>query len=194
MGTVLVLCLVAGLLLLTAAWLIFGVLVPRDYRQRGRLAPLTGLLELIAWLLFVGFPFIYNPVDWWLVCFATTPGNLWQKIAGSALVLGGMGLAVGAMAGLGAATSFGQRAEALQEKGLYRWSRNPQLIGGFLAVAGVAALWPSLYAVGWAAMYGIMGHWMVLAEEEHLRNLQGEGYERYCRRVSPYFGFPRRDR
>lgn len=127
--------LVAGLLLLVVAWRIFCVLVPRDYRQQGRLAPHTGLLELIAWLLFVAFPFIYNPRD---------------------------------------------------------WSRNPQLLGGFLAVIGVVVLWPSLYALGWAAMYGIMGHWMVLAEEEHLRK-QNEGYERYCRRVPRYFGFPRRD-
>jgi len=193
MGTVLAPYLVAGLLLLAAGWLIFGVLVPRDYRLRGRLAPRTGLLELSAWLLFVAFPFIYNPRDWWLVCFATTPGAPWQKSAGSALVIGGMGLAVGAMAGLGAATSFGQRAVGLHERGLYRWSRNPQLLGGFLAVIGVAVLWPSPYAVGWAALYAVMGHWMVLAEEEHLRK-HDAGYERYCRRVPRYFGFPRRAR
>jgi hypothetical protein len=47
---------------------------------------------------------------------------------------------------------------------------------------------------GWAGMYGVFGHWMVLAEEEHLCNLQGEGYERYCQRVPRYFGFPRRNR
>lgn len=194
MGTVPALFLVAGLLLLTAAWLIFSILVPRDYHLRGRLAPRTGLLELITWLLFVAFPFIYNPRDWWLACFASTPGDLWQKSAGSALIIGGMGLAVVAMAGLGAATSFGQRAAGLHERGLYRWSRNPQLLGGFLAVIGVVALWPSLYAVSWAGMYCMIGHWMVLAEEEHLRNLQSERYERYCQRVPRYFGFPRRDR
>ncbi len=184
--------LAAGVLLLSTAWLIFGVLAPQDYRLRGRLAPRTGLLELIAWLLFVAFPFIYNPRDWWLACFASTPSALWQKSAGSALVIGGMGLAVVAMAGLGAATSFGQRAAGLHERGLYRWSRNPQLLGGFLAVIGVVVLWPSLYAMGWAAVYGIMGHWMVLAEEEHLRQ-HDAGYERYCRRIPRYFGFPRRD-
>ncbi len=151
--------LVAGLLLLVVAWRIFCVLVPRDYRQQGRLAPHTGLLELIAWLLFVAFPFIYNPRDWWLICWATTPAAPWQKSAGSALVIGGMGLAVVAVASLGAATSFGQRAAGLHERGLYRWSRNPQLLGGFLAVTGVVVLWPSPYALGWAAMYGIMGQW-----------------------------------
>jgi len=185
----LVVYLIATGLLLAAAYVVFGRLVRRDYRQRGRLRPLTGFLELVVWLLFVGFPYLYNPADWWLVCFAATPTNPAQKIAGSALVIVGMGLAVLAMAGLGAAKSFGQETAGLRETGLYRWSRNPQLVGGGLAVSGILMLWPSWYALGWAVMGGLIGHGMVLAEEEHLRHRHGEAYVRYCARVPRYVGF-----
>jgi len=185
----LVVYLIATGLLLAAAYVVFGRLVRRDYRQRGRLRPLTGFLELVVWLLFVGFPYLYNPADWWLVCFAATPTNAAQKIIGSALVSVGMGLAVLAMAGLGAAKSFGQETAGLRETGLYRWSRNPQLVGGGLAVSGILMLWPSWYALGWAVMGGLIGHGMVLAEEEHLRHRHGEAYVRYCARVPRYVGF-----
>jgi protein-S-isoprenylcysteine O-methyltransferase Ste14 len=184
--------LIATCLLLTAAFVVFGRRVRREYRQRGRLTPLTGLLELAVWLLFVGFPCLYNPADWWLVCFAATPTNAAQKIAGSALVIVGMGLAVLAMAGLGAGKSFGQETRGLQETGLYRWSRNPQLVGGGLAVMGILVLWPSWYALGWAIMGGLIGHGMVLAEEEHLRRRHGDAYVRYCARVPRYVGFARK--
>lgn len=181
--------LISTFLLLAVAFVVFGLLVRREYRQRGRLTPLTGFLKLAFWLLFVGFPYLYNPADWWLVCFAATPTNAAPKIAGSALVIVGMGLAVLAMAGLGARKSFGQETTGLKETGLYRWSRNPQLVGGGLAVIGILVLWPSWYALGWAVMGGIIGHWMVLAEEEHLRHLHGDAYLRYCARVPRYVGF-----
>jgi protein-S-isoprenylcysteine O-methyltransferase Ste14 len=183
--------LIATGLWLAAAFVVFGRLVRREYRQRGRLTPMTGLLKLAVWLLFVGFPYLYNPADWWLVCFAATPTNAAQKIAGSALVIVGMGLAVLAMAGLGVTKSFGQQTKGLKETGLYRWSRNPQLVGGGLAVIGILVLWPSWYALGWAVMGGIIGHGMVLAEEEHLRHRHGNAYVRYCARVPRYVGLPR---
>lgn len=183
--------LIATGLWLAAAFVVFGRLVRREYRQRGRLTPMTGLLKLAVWLLFVGFPYLYNPADWWLVCFAATPTNAAQKIAGSALVIVGMGLAVLAMAGLGVTKSFGQQTKGLKETGLYRWSRNPQLVGGGLAVIGILVLWPSWYALGWAIMGGIIGHGMVLAEEEHLRRQHGNAYVRYCARVPRYVGLPR---
>jgi protein-S-isoprenylcysteine O-methyltransferase Ste14 len=183
--------LISALLLLAAAFVVFRVLVQRDYNRERRLTPFTSFLELLIWVLYVCFPYIYNPPDWWLVWFADSPANPALKIIGSALTAAGMAVAVVAMARLGFGRTLGQKAEALQQTGLYRLSRNPQLVGGGLAVLGIAVLWPSWYALGWVVLYGVIGHLMVLTEEEHLRKVHGEAYARYCERVPRYLGLPR---
>ena len=73
----------------------------------------------------------------------------------------------------------------------YHVTRNPQLVGGSLLVIGTVVLWPSWYALGWAVLYGIVAHMMVLTEEEHLRDVFGGEYERYCGRVPRYLGILR---
>ncbi len=59
-------------------------------------------------------------------------------------------------------------------------------------VTGVAILWPSSYAVGWALLWVAMFHPMVMTEEEHLRRRFTADYERYCRSVPRYMGWPHR--
>jgi protein-S-isoprenylcysteine O-methyltransferase Ste14 len=51
-------------------------------------------------------------------------------------------------------------------------------------------LWPSWYGVGWAILYAVVAHTMVLTEEEHLRDVYGEKFVRYCERVPRYIGVP----
>jgi hypothetical protein len=38
-----------------------------------------------------------------------------------------------------------------------------------LLVIGVTVQWPSWFAMIWIVLYGVIGHWMVITEEEHLR-------------------------
>ena len=186
---VLTIYLISAPLLLAAAFVIFRVLVRRDYQAQGHLSPFTSFLELLIWILYVGFPYIYNPTDWVLVWFADTPTNLTLKIIGSILVVVGMGIALVAMGVLGVRRTMGQHGKMLEQTWPYRMSRNPQLIGGGLAVVGVAVIWPSWYALGWVVFYGIMGQMMVLAEEEHLRRAYGQEYSRYCEQTPRYFSF-----
>jgi protein-S-isoprenylcysteine O-methyltransferase Ste14 len=174
--------------LLISGYLVFRILVRRDYQRLGRLSSQVSFLELVVWLLLVVYPCFYNPADWWLFWFAKTPANLVQKSLGSLLVFIGMGLALVAMTRLGMAKTMGRKVEGLQLSGLYRYCRNPQLVGGGLAVVGIAVLWPSVYALGWVLAYGLIGHWMVLAEEEHLGKVYGQSYAQYCLHV-PRYGF-----
>jgi protein-S-isoprenylcysteine O-methyltransferase Ste14 len=176
--------------LLISGYLVFRILVRRDYLHLGRLSPLVSFLELVVWLLVVIYPSFYNPADWWWVWFAKTPTNLAQKSLGSLLVLTGMGLAVLAMTRLGMDKTFGRKMQGLYRDGLYRNCRNPQLVGGGLAVAGIVILWPSAYALAWAFAYGLIGRWMVLSEEEHLGRLYKSVYAQYCQQV-PRFWFRR---
>lgn len=187
----LTLYLLSASILLAAALVVFRVLVRRDYRNRGRLTRFTSLLELAMWMLVVFFPRLYNPVDWLLVWFGNPPVSLPLRIVGGSTTAAGILIAVAAITGLGVGKTMGQETESLRQAGLYRLSRNPQIVGGLLMVAGCALLWPSRYALGWVILYGLVGHVMVLTEEEHLRNVYGEEYTTYCQRTPRYVGVPR---
>jgi protein-S-isoprenylcysteine O-methyltransferase Ste14 len=186
--------LIAALLVLLIAFATFRISVRRDYQRQGRLTPFSSFLEILIWGLFVCFPSIYNPSDWWLPWFADTPVSPALRIIGLALTTVGIAVAVIAMGALGMPKTMGQKAEGLEQTGLYRVSRNPQIVGGGLMVIGIAVLWPSWYALGWVVLYGVIAHIMVLTEEEHLRNVHGEGYGRYCERVPRYLGFPQEEK
>ena len=73
-------------------------------------------------------------------------------------------------------TSFGQDNGSLRTDGLYRYSRNPQLVGGFLLIPGYAMLWPSWQGAAWASLWLAIAQLMVRTEEEHLRHVFGAAY------------------
>ncbi len=178
--------------LFAAGFLIFRVLARRDYRERGHLSLPCSLLELALWLGYVAVPHIYNPPCWPYVwsCESSAPRSV--AIVSYLLVITGAVLGFGSMAWLGVPRSFGRKVTSVIRSGPYRITRNPQVLGGFMMVSGIALLWPSWYALGWVALWMAMFHTMVLTEEEHLRRLDGEEYERYCQEVPRYIGFPSR--
>jgi protein-S-isoprenylcysteine O-methyltransferase Ste14 len=90
------------------------------------------------------------------------------------------------MAWFGIKRAFGIHNEGLRKTGPYRMSRNPQILGGYLLVMGITLQWPSLYMVGWIFLYAIIMHWMVLTEEEHLRNVFGDEYDQYFQATPRY--------
>jgi protein-S-isoprenylcysteine O-methyltransferase Ste14 len=189
---VLVVYTVSAVLLLVAAILTFRRVVRRSYEQNQRLTPLPSFLQLLVWGLFCAFPCIYNPLDWaWS---QPSEGHVLPGQTGIGWVCVGAGLAcaLGAMAWLGVRRSFGQRGPGLGLAGPYRVTRNPQLAGGALLVVGYVVVWPSWYALGWLVLFAAISHTMVLTEEGFLHRLYAEEYERYCRRVPRYLGFPRR--
>jgi protein-S-isoprenylcysteine O-methyltransferase Ste14 len=184
---VLAIYLISAVLLLVAAFVIFRILVRRDYQLKGHLSPFTAFLELLIWILYICFPYIYNPADWVLVWFAHTPASPILKIIGSILVTGGMGIALVAMGVLGLHRTMGQQGKKLEQTWPYRVSRNPQLVGIGLVVMGIIIIWPSCYALGWGVLYFIIGHMMVLTEEEHLHWAYDQEYGRYCEQTPRYF-------
>jgi protein-S-isoprenylcysteine O-methyltransferase Ste14 len=76
--------------------------------------------------------------------------------------------------------------KGLISTGPYRFTRNPQILGGYLLVIGVTVQWPSWFMIVWIVLYGMISHWMVITEEEHLWALFGEEYVFYCRKVPRY--------
>jgi len=184
----------SALFLLAASFIVFRIVVRRDYQRIGRLSPISAFLEMLLCMLYFSFPYIYSPPGWAAFWSAETQVGETLKIIGSLTVVAGALTAFPAMAALGFRRSFGQTANSLRQNGFYRVTRNPQLVGGALMPVGIVVLFPSWYSLGWLVIYAAIFHMMVLTEEEHLRSIYGEEYERYCKRVPRYLGFPRSSR
>lgn len=120
------------------------------------------------------------------------PSNLLLLAPAMLAIIIGLASVIIAMSGLGLRRTFGQEVQALRQAGLYGLTRNPQIVGYGLVIAGSALLWPSWYALGWVGLYAVIAHLMVVTEEEHLRRVHGKDYARYCERVPRYLGLPRR--
>lgn len=182
----------AAFLLVAVAWVVFRIFVRRDYLQKGHLTLFTSFLELIIWALYLGFPYLYNPPEWVAFWSPEAPVNTPVRIVGVVCIVVGLALAFGTMFWFGLRRAFGVQVDGLIQSGLYRVTRNPQLMAGILLVAGPAILWPSWYAVGWVVLFVVISHLMVITEEEHLLAVFGEEYERYCDQVPRYIGVRQR--
>lgn len=184
--------LLTAALLLVAAFCTFRVIVRRDYLRRGRLTLVSYSLQLLIWGWFFGLPYLYNPADWvWFWTYEPPLGTGLRAIAVFCIVLG-LALLVLAMTQLGLDRSVGRKVNALRGSGVYGVTRNPQIVGGAPLIIGLALLWPSWYAAGWVLLFVVLAHLMVRTEEEHLRALHGQDYERYCNQVPRYLRLPRR--
>jgi len=77
-----------------------------------------------------------------------------------------------------------ERASALVEAGVYRWTRNPMYLGMALVLLGGALWWgsvPGLALVGGFCAY--ITRFQIMPEERALRGIFGEPYAAYQRRV-----------
>jgi protein-S-isoprenylcysteine O-methyltransferase Ste14 len=106
-------------------------------------------------------------------------------MAWSFIVIGLVGLAL-TITRFGWPRALGHRVDTLKQTGLYARSRNPQVVVCGLAVVGYAMLWPSWHTIGWAVLYAVPAHLMVLTEEEHLGRVFGEEYAGYRDTVRRY--------
>ncbi len=175
--------LLSAVLLLAFAYLVFYRVVAQDYLKKGRLSWLASALQLLVLVAFFLFPYLYMPSEWawdWL------PNGTWNRLIAFVLASTGVLLAFGTMIWFGLKRAFGLEAKGIVTTGLYRYTRNPQIIGAWLMVLGVFAYLPSLYNVGWVLIWALISYWMVVNEESYLRRLYGEEYERYCEQTPRY--------
>jgi protein-S-isoprenylcysteine O-methyltransferase Ste14 len=178
-----------AVLLTVAAYVVFHILVRRDYQKKGQLSLFTSLLELLIFVLYLAFPYFYNPPEWAWFWLPNPQVSQVQWAIALVSIVAGMAIAFGTMAWFGIRRAFGLQVTTLMQTGPYRFSRNPQIVGGALMVLGIALLWPHWYAVMWAVLYFWIGHLMVLTEEEHLAQVFGEEYKAYCAKVPRYLSF-----
>jgi len=175
-------------LLLLFAYVVFRQIVRRSCREHGRLTALVSILQLLVFAAYMAFPFLFNPPEWLWFWRVPESRNHTLFLGGLVVTCLGFVVAFGTMGWFGLRKAFGLSPGGLTTGGLYRISRNPQILGGSLLVIGTSLQWPSVYSLGWVVMYAIIGHWMAITEEEHLLRVFGEDFERYCAEVPRYLG------
>jgi len=165
-----------------------ALLVKGDFAKRGRvsvpMAIWTGaamhgnalLLFAIAWL---------DRGSLGAMSATTTIIGVLSAIFGAAMI------ALGRGAYASFARVYGLKEDELIERGVYRWSRNPQYVGYALFLGGISLSAMSIWASVLALTFALFMHcYIVSVEEPHLRKAFGEAYEVYLKRTARYLGFP----
>lgn len=112
-----------------------------------------------------------------------TPGSL-VAIEAASVMIAGRALTLGSVFALRRFAAEDHRA--LQTRSVFRWSRNPGLVGMYVMFVGFWLVMPSLtFALG-LAVYVAHMHAKVRLEEDYLCNRFGADFTRYRERTPRY--------
>ena len=174
----------AALFLLGSGFVLFRYLVRNDYLKKGKLSPVSATLEFVFFALHANSMYLFIPVKWPnLPPLAKTTLLYYPSLF---LIILGLVVVFIAMIPLGYNRTMGLKSKNLKTNGLYKFTRNPQLIGYYMLLIGFAFSYPSFYSAGWIIIFGIITHLMVITEEEYLLKIYGEKYKHYCKHVPRY--------
>lgn len=145
---------------------------PRAYLA-GKLAALACWASLVA-------RFFWPAVVWF-----SSPGLV---ILGAVLVAVGLLLMIVGGVNLGSSARVGLPKEqtALKTGGLYKYSRNPMYLGGFLTCLAAIAWTMNPIIIALVITTALFHHKIVLAEERFLAARFGSAWQEYSRRVRRY--------
>lgn len=178
---------IAALFVVLVAYLVFR-LVRYDYLRFGRLRILTTVLQVVVFALHAVLLNYGLPPDW-----PETDCPLLAAAVGYVIGILGVVIVVAALRVFDSSRHWlGLQSNELKRAGIYRWSRNPQLVGYGLFLVMFLFLWMSWEMVIAFLVYAVIAHIMVLTEEEHLYAVFGEGYRDYCNCTPRYIGLSRR--
>jgi protein-S-isoprenylcysteine O-methyltransferase Ste14 len=184
--------LVAGISVSLGIWMVLALYVfseVGDAYDRGKRFPKRLLpLWYTMWAFHHSAVAVASIVGvWWLPANSLAAGS-----AGAVAVVAGATAAALGMTKFGSyARSAGQDDSQLITAGIYRWSRNPQVIGWFLALLGISLAGRSGLALLLTGVFALVLHsYTVRMEEPYLERLYGEEYRRYMARTPRYFGKP----
>ena len=108
--------------------------------------------------------------------------------AGIALIGLGRAVSLAAVLQLRRARGGGREVAALQRSGLFRWSRNPGLVGMFAFALGNALVFPCVALLAGLVVYLANMHRRVQLEESQLQHVLGPTYAAYRAAVPRYLG------
>jgi protein-S-isoprenylcysteine O-methyltransferase Ste14 len=175
-----------NLLLFSGAFLLFTYIVFRvkfkkDYKNIQRLSPISSVLGVLVFFIHANSYYLIVPTKW--LNFPQMPEN--QTIIIIFTIILGIGIIVLFLSWfrLGTKTSMGVDKNKLQTHGLYKYSRNPQLVGYGLILVSFVILYFSYLSLIWFLLYIISTYFMIKSEEEFLKEKYKDEYKIYCRQV-----------
>ncbi len=168
-------------ILILFSFIVFRVIVRNDYLKKSKLSPLSYILEFIVFAVHANLIYLLIPVKW--PDLPSLPEDQTLKILFLVILCLGLIILIIAWFGLGTGRSFGQDKNKLNTRGIYKYSRNPQIVGYGIILLGFALLFISWYTLGWFVQYLIISYLMIRSEEEFLNLMYGEEYEKYCSAV-----------
>lgn len=169
---------VAAFILILFAYITFRVIVKNDYLKKGRLTFVSYSLEVLIFALHANFMYLFLPVKWPNI--PPMPENTILRIISMIFIIIGFLIVAISMSGLGYGRTMGQDKKSLNTNGLYKYSRNPQLIGYGMILIAFVLLYLSWFSIGWFIIYLVISYFMIKTEEEFLTNNYGEEYQKYC--------------
>jgi protein-S-isoprenylcysteine O-methyltransferase Ste14 len=145
--------------------------------------------SLLFWFLFRtlnGAAILLAILDWGSLGLVPLPlRDLGLAVAAACLVL-----YLRSLASLGPPNTYCRRA-GLVDRGIYRWTRNPQYATVIPAYAGLALAADSAPALGVITLLAAVYVLMAYAEEPWLRTAYPDVYDRYARRVPRFYNWRR---
>ncbi|MEM1437719.1 MAG: methyltransferase [Pseudomonadota bacterium] len=159
-----------------------------EYRRWFELPPLQKALRFVLPLVIVYGVFLYPLADliWGpevLGDYLLIPGTA-LTVAAAALMIIGRALTLGSVFALRRYAA--EDHCALQTRSIFRWSRNPGLVGMYVMFAGFWLAMPSLtFALG-LVVYVLHMHAKVRLEEDYLGNRFGADFRHYRERTPRY--------
>lgn len=175
-----------SVLLILLSYFVFRIIVRKDYLNKSKLTPFSYLLEFLVFVLHANFIYLFIPIQWpdW----PALPANFTLRLVSIFLICIGLLILLIAWFKLGTATSFGLNKNKLKTRSIYRYSRNPQLVGYGIFIFGFITWYFTWYSVGWFILYLIISWFMILSEEEFLKKTYEMEYEKYCKKVPRILG------
>ncbi len=167
--------------LLLIAYIVFRVIIKKDYKKRLSLSPVSYMLEILVFAIHAYLFYLAFPTKWPYL--PQLPENLAIKIVSAIIFgIGIIGLLI-SWFGLGTKPSLGMDKNKLQTSGLYKYSRNLQLVGYGLILVSFTIIFFSYLVLIWFLLYIIVSYFMIKSEEEFLEQKYKEEYRDYCRQV-----------
>ena len=173
--------LVSAFILILFSFITFRVIVRNDYLKKGRLTFVSCSFEVLIFALHANFIYLFIPVKW--SSLPSFPENMILRIISIVFIIIGFLIVAVAMSGLGYGRTMGHGIKILKTNGLYKYSRNPQLISYGMILIAVVLIYLSWFSIGWLIIYVVISYFMIKTEEEFLTNNYSIEYQKYCNDV-----------